>query len=523
MNANAVASALAVGLVGLEGHLVEVETHVGRGLVSFTLVGLPDTSVRESRERVRAALQSCGLESLDQRTTVSLSPADLPKSGSGFDLAVAVSILVATAQVSPRLTESTVFVAELGLDGSLRSVPGVLPCLVAASRAGVRRAVVAASSAHEAGLVPGVEVLALEHLADVVGHGGGEARRAVTLGPGTPPRTRGEADPGPRGAIHGSPALAEVRGQPLARRAAEVAAAGGHHLFLVGEAGSGKTMLANRLTSLLPDLDDQTALTVTSLHSVAGLLSPGTGLVRRPPFQAPHHSATMPSLIGGGVGMPRPGAVSLAHGGVLLLDEAAEFSPVVLDALRQPLEEGVVRIHRSRATARYPASFQLVMATNPCPCGRSGSRTGECTCSSLQRRRYVSRLSGPLLDRVDIRISMHSPSRADLALDSAESSQAVARRVREARERARQRWAPQGWAANAQVPGPWLREHSGLDPALVALLDRSVDRGVLSMRGADRVLRLAWTVADLADHDHPDDTDLAHALALRKENHRGTG
>lgn len=521
MSTNIVAAALSVGLVGLEGHLVEVETHVGRGLVSFTLVGLPDASVRESRERVRAALQSCGLESLDQRTTVSLSPADLPKSGSGFDLAIAVSIAVATGQVSPSLTEATVFLAELGLDGSLRAVPGVLPALVSASRKGVRRAVVARASVREASLVPGLEVLALDHLAEVVELGGGQARHAFTLGPGadigtgadTGTRTPGRA---------GIPDLADLRGQPLARRAAEVAAAGGHHLFLVGEPGAGKTMLASRLTTLLPPLDDETALTVTALHSLAGTLPAGEGLVRTPPFQAPHHSATMPALIGGGSGTPRPGAVSLAHGGVLLLDEAAEFPPAVLDALRQPLEEGIVRIHRARSSAHYPASFQLVMATNPCPCGLSGSRNRECTCTSVRRRRYVGRLSGPLMDRMDIRVTMHSPSRADLAADTAESSAVVAARVQVARGRARQRWAEHGWVSNAQVPGPWLRGHPGMAPSLVADVDRAVERGRLTMRGAERVFRLAWTVADLAGRDAPTDTDVFDALALRKEHDDAT-
>lgn len=527
MNAGAVANAMAVGLVGLEGHLVQVETHVGRGLVGFALVGLPDASVRESRERVRAALQSCGLESLDHRITVSLSPADLPKSGSGFDLAVTVSILVATGKVSPVLTESTVFVAEVGLDGTLRGVPGVLPCLVSAQRLGIRRAVVAGSCAAEAALVPGLEVLALDHLADVVERGGGEARRAFSLGVGaTGPGHALAVGPAP-GARPGPgevPDLADVRGQPLARGAAEVAAAGGHHLYLVGEPGSGKTMLATRLTSLLPSLDDETALTVTALHSLAGLLPADGSLIRRPPFQSPHHSATIPALVGGGAGVPRPGAASLAHGGVLLLDEAAEFSPAVLDALRQPVEEGVVRIHRARATARYPASFQLVLATNPCPCGLSGARGRECTCTPLQRRRYLSRLSGPLLDRVDIRVSMHSPSRADLRLDETESSAVVAGRVRRARERAQRRWsaAGAGWTRNSRVPGSWLREHSGIEASLLSDLDRSVDRGVLSMRGADRVLRLAWTVADLAGHERPDDTDLARALVLREENDDGT-
>lgn len=513
MNAEAVATVLGVGLVGLEGHLVEVETHVGRGLVAFTLVGLPDASLREARERVRSALQSCRIETLDQHTTVNLSPAGLPKTGSGFDLAIAVSVLMANGKVSPGAAQGTVFLAELGLDGTLRPLPGVLPSLMACASRGVDRAVVPARCLDEARLVPGIEVVGFEHLADVVTWAKGSAGRAPSLGAHVPDRGAAAAA-ATRPRVPG-PDLGDVRGQQEARHALEVAAAGGHHLFLVGEPGSGKTMLASRLTTILPALDDRTAITVTALHSVAGVLDPSEGLIRRPPLETPHHSATMPALIGGGGGMPRPGAVSLAHGGVLVLDEAAEFAPSVLDALRQPLEQGVVTIHRSRATAHYPAAFQLVLASNPCPCGGEESAVHTCTCTSLQRRRYMSRLSGPLLDRIDIRVGMRRPSRADLATERIEPSHVVRERVVEARSRAGARLRGTPWTLNCQLPGGWIRERSGVDGPLLAEIDRSVDRGVLTLRGADRVLRLSWTLADLDGRDRPDGTDVARALALR--------
>ena len=510
MNGGTLGRVLAVGLVGLDGYPVEVETHVGRGLGSFTLVGLPDASLREAKDRGRSALQACEVEVLDRHVTVNLSPAGLPKSGSGFDAAIALSVLAAAGRIPAGSLMGTVVVAELGLDGTLRPVPGILPALVAASRHGACRAVVPVGSRQEALLVPGIEVLAFEHLADVIRWAGGEAARPLTLGTGLTDAAVAPDTPGGT-----APDLADVRGQRVARGALEVAAAGGHHMVMVGEPGAGKTMLASRMVTILPPLDDDTAVTVTALRSVAGLLDATHGLVRTPPLEAPHHTATMPSLIGGGAGMPRPGAVSLAHGGVLLLDEAAEFAPSVLDALRQPLEQGTVTIHRARATAHYPAAFQLVLATNPCPCGFADSRSRACTCSSVQRQRYLSRLSGPLLDRIDIRVDMRTPTRADLAADRAETSAEVRGRVAEARARARSRWRGTGWTLNAQLPGPYMRERSGVGADLLALLDRSVDAGALSLRGADRVLRLMWTLADLAGRDSPDPTDLARALALR--------
>ncbi|MDC4232958.1 YifB family Mg chelatase-like AAA ATPase [Actinomyces sp. B33] len=511
VSADALAVARSVALIGLEGALVDVETHVGRGMVAFTLVGLPDASLRESKERVRSALQSCGLEVLDSRVTVNLSPAGLPKSGSGFDAAIAASVLIAAGSLPPGPFDGAVLIAELGLDGSMRPVRGILPALIAARSQGIDRAVVASDGVDEAALIPGMDVVGFDHLADLVAWAGGKAARPRARGSRSAPAAEpARRTPEERGAASD---LADVRGQNEAIGALEVAAAGGHHLFLVGEPGAGKTMLASRLVTILPELDDATALTSTSLHSLAGELGT-TRLIRRPPLQAPHHSATMASLIGGGTSVILPGAASLAHGGVLLLDEAAEFSPSVLDALRQPLEDGEITIHRSKIRARYPAKFQLVLASNPCPCGGS-TRARPCTCSSLARRRYMSRLSGPLLDRIDITVAMRAPTRADLAVGPGPSSAQVRERVSAARQRARHRLASTPWRVNAELPGRWLRTESGIDPRIVDSLDRAVDRGTVSMRGADRVLRLMWTLADLDGRPAPDQCDVARALQLR--------
>ncbi|MDD9205718.1 YifB family Mg chelatase-like AAA ATPase, partial [Georgenia sp. 10Sc9-8] len=396
----------AVALVGLVGHVVEVEAHVASGLPAFTIVGLPDASLSEARDRVRAAVASCGLGLPRQRLTVNLSPAALPKSGPGFDLAVAVALLAVADLPGTGAAAHTVHLGELGLDGRLHPVAGVLPAVAAAVRAGRPEIVVPAENAAEARLVPGARVHAVRHLAEVVVHHGGRA--AVPVVPPPPPRDRDRpADRRPAD-------LADVLGQDEARFALEVAAAGGHHLFLVGAPGVGKTMLAARLPGLLPDLDDEAAVEVTSVHSVAGTFDPSGGLLRRPPFEDPHHTATPAAVVGGGSGVVRPGAASRAHRGVLFLDEAPEFSPRVLQSLRQPLEGGELVIHRARTSARYPARFLLVMAANPCPCGKAVGKGLGCTCTPMQRRRYLGRLAGPLMDRVDIQVEVHAPARAAL-------------------------------------------------------------------------------------------------------------
>ncbi len=508
MSGPGLARTYSMSVVGIEGHLVDVETYAGAGLVAFTLVGLLDTSVREARDRVRAAFESCGLDVLDQRITVNLSPAGIPKSGSVFDLAIASSIALATGLVLPRAFEDSVIVGELALDGSIQPVRGVLPAVLSARSLGVRRVIVPSACAREAQLVSGIEVIAFEHLADMIAWAGGEAIKAPFQGHlGVRRRDCSAEDVSILD-------MADVRGQPEAVAAMEVAAAGGHHVFLLGEPGSGKTMLASRLPTILPDLDPDTALVTTSLHSVAGLVPTGTALVTRPPFQAPHHSVTMAALIGGGSRTLTPGAASLAHGGILFLDEAAEFAPSVLDSLREPLESGAVNLHRSGIHARYPASFQLVMASNPCPCGgRRGGR--RCTCSSIARRRYMARLSGPLLDRMDIRIDVHTPTRADMAIGDSRDSATIRERVVVARERARHRLTDTPWHCNAQLPGAWIRRNSGIDADLVAQLDRLVDAGASSMRGIDRMLRLAWTLADLDGAPHPTIDHIVAAQQLR--------
>ena len=513
------ARTLAVTLTGLAGHIVEVEAHAAQGLPGFTLVGLPDAAVRESRERVRAALSTCGVTWGEQRLTVNLSPADLRKTGTGLDLALALAVLGARGRLGRSAAEvlgRTVYIGELGLDGSVHSVRGILPSVQAAVAAGVGEIVVGQEAAAEAELVPDARVSAISHIGQLVERYGGRLSEGVAAaveqiseaGRGAPAALARDDEP---------PDLADVVGQTEARQALEVAAAGGHHLIMVGPPGTGKTMLAERLPSILPPLEQSDAVTVTSIHSVAGTFNPARGLITRPPLRAPHHTATRAAVVGGGSGLPRPGDVSLAHRGVLFLDEAPEFSAGVLDCLRQPLESGTVTIDRVGGRASYPAAFQLVLAANPCPCGKAGGRGLECTCTSLQRRRYFSRLSGPLLDRVDIQVEVAAVSAADLACPaSGESSAVVAQRVLRARRAAERRLAGTPWRLNAEVPGSFLRgPDGGLSAPLSRRLMSALERGDLSLRGVDRVLRLAWTLADLEGAEALTLTHIGTALALR--------
>ncbi len=484
-------------LLGVDGHAVTVEVHITGGLPSFTVVGLPDASCREARDRVRAALQSSGCQWPMQRVTVNLAPPTVRKVGSGLDLAIAVAMLIASGQVEQQQVGGRAFLGELGLDGTLRPVAGTI-CLTEALGEGAL--VLPAESVEEARLVGNRALHPVRTLREVVACVRGEDPWPA---PGPPIA----AAPPPPVAD-----LADVRGQPVARFALEVAAAGGHHLLMLGPPGAGKTMLASRLPGVLPPLGDREALETTRIHSAAGLGLPAGGLVRHPPFRAPHHGASSVALVGGGTSLMRPGEISAASNGVLFLDELAEFAPHVLDALRQPLEEGVVRVARAIATVTFPAHFLLVAAMNPCPCGH-GSQPGGCRCTEGARLRYQRRLSGPLLDRFDLRVEVSRPTVEDLLGNaSGESSATVAARVVEARDLAVLR----GVRTNAELPVNRLDEVAPLAPAATSLLEDALRSGRLSARGLHRVRRVARTIADLQGGPH--ELGAAHvaiALGLR--------
>lgn len=504
-----VGRAHAVSLLGLDGAPVEIEADTASGLPSFALVGLPDAALGEAKARVRSAVGNSGFPFPSGRVTVNLSPASLPKTGAAFDLGIALALLAAEGVVDTASVVGSVHLGELGLDGRLRPCRGILPMVLAAERAGFDTVLVPAGNADEASLVPGMRVVAVASLRDAAIWHGAEAQPVEVdpLLPAAAPQP--DADAGD---------LAEVVGNRDAVEAVQVAAAGGHHMFLLGPPGAGKTMIASRLPGILPDLDERAAIEVSSLRSLAGL-QVGASLATRPPLEAPHHSASAAAIVGGGSGVIRPGAAARAAHGILFLDEAPEFAPSALDCLRQPLESGVITISRAAATASFPARFQLVLAANPCPCGNAGVRDAECSCTPFARRRYLGRLSGPLLDRVDIRLDVPRVTAAQLraATDAPVTTSAEASaRVAEARERAARRLADTPWRLNAHVPGSWLRGDGAPDAEATAQLDRALERGALSMRGYDRVLRVAWTLSDLDGVDRPGRDQLGRALYLRK-------
>lgn len=501
-------------LTGLQGDLVEVEADLSSQTPGFAIIGLADKAVGEAHQRVHNACANSALPLPRRKLTVNLSPANLPKHGSGLDVAMAVAALATEAPMDAASLLSTVHIGELGLDGRLRPVPGVLPAVAAAARVGMRRVVVPWANRLEAELVPGVEVFGAVSLRDVVRRHGLELDELddADVDPLAAP-------PEPHAGSHDEqvPDLADVIGQRDAVDALVLAAAGGHHLLMSGPPGAGKTMLARRLPGILPDLDDGAAVQAASVRSLSGLSV--TRLNRVAPFEAPHHTTSVAALVGGGSRTARPGAIARASGGVLFLDEAGEFGGHALDALRQPLESGTIEIDRAGFRATFPARFQLVLATNPCPCGNYGVPHAECRCPSLAIRRYLGKLSGPLRDRIDIELSLQRVAVARLREgDASRVTSADARaRVVEARARAAHRLGDTPWRTNAEVSGAWLRDGPlAPESSIRRPMDAALQRGALTLRGYDRVLRVAWSHADLAGRARLEAADIGRALYLKR-------
>jgi magnesium chelatase family protein len=484
--------------------MVKVEVDVAQGLPTVGVVGLAQASVSESRWRARSALVNSGFTWPNSRITIGLSPADLPKTGTSLDLPIALALLAASNQL-PQLASECVYIGELGLDGAIKPVPGALAVGITAQRHGVRRIVASVENAGELSEIDGLEVIAVRDLRHVV-----EVLRGDDVGMQV-------SNDQLTVAVEDLGDFTDVRGHEQSRFALEVAAAGGHHVAMLGEPGVGKTMLAQRFTTILPDLTHQQALDVTSLHTLAGRIAPGQGLIHRPPLIAPHHSISTGAMLGSvRAGVLLPGALSLANHGVLFLDEAPEFARPALEGMRQPLEQGSLALMRVGHVVKAPARFQLVLAANPCPCGNATGAGNLCTCDSAAKRRYRHKLSGPLMDRIDIRLTLTKPTHAHLRMPSAESSADIAKRVMHARDRAMHRWRNESWQLNSQASGNILRTKYSPSVKAMNLLTHAENAG-LNPRGSDRVLRLAWSIADLEEVDVVSAEHMALALSMRGE------
>ncbi|RBP99992.1 YifB family Mg chelatase-like AAA ATPase [Bifidobacterium xylocopae] len=497
-----------VGLVGLEAFTIQAQAFISPGLPYFSIIGLPDASLSESRERVKSACSATGFKWPETRVTVNLSPASMPKHGSTHDLAIAVAVMDAAGSIPDQGFEGALTLGELNLDGTVLPVNGLLPILLHARKHGIKRAYLPYGNLDEARMVPGVEVVGVRHLGELIEHVGGKARYRLSDEAAT-----GATITGTDTATNDLPDMAQVVGQEQTKWALTVAAAGGHHMLMTGPPGSGKTMLASRLPSIMPPLNNKEQLEVASIRSLCGDLQ-RHGITDVPPFEAPHHTASTAALVGGGSGVAMPGAITRSHCGVLFMDEAPEFSPRALQTLREPLETGRILLSRSKGTASYPARFQLIMAANPCPCG-FGYGTGErCTCSPRERTRYWNRLSGPILDRIDIQVSV--PPVSSLLPTSEEprdSSAQIRSRVTGARAVARARFSKEGWSCNAQASGEWLRRETSAKA--IGLVSAALEAKRLSLRGADRAMRLAWTLADLDGRTSPRAEDVNAGIMMR--------
>lgn len=494
----------AVALQGLLGSLIEIECDISDGIPMYSLLGLPDASLQESRERVRAALTNTGQKWPNKKVTVSLSPAWLPKSGPAFDLAIALSLLVADGVLPQAPLDGAIILGELALDGGIRPVRGVLPSLIAAFKSGVTRAIVPSANQGEAELMEQMEILAFEDISQIY--------RWLTTGE----YPFIEAPDESLQPVEDSLDFADVAGQQVARFAAEVAATGGHHLLLIGPPGAGKTMIASRIPSILPPLTMEEALEVTAIHSISGGLRDRSAMSRTAPIVSPHHTASRASIVGGGGRTIQPGAISLGHRGVVFIDEAPECASGILDALRQPLESGEITIARQAGNITFPAQFLLILAANPCPCGKYSGKGHGCTCSSIEVRRYLGKLSGPLMDRIDIRIAVDPVGRIELASQElGESSADIRGRVMEARARAAHRYKDEKWKLNAEIPSRALRREYAPDRSAMNFLHDELDQERITARGLHKVARLSWTLADLSGKEKPGLVEVQNAYQLR--------